>query len=310
MKKLHKPQQICLALALAFSQLLFAQAEKPELSVSLRYFNQNGALQYLKVKAMVKEENKLQPVAGAVLHLYLDEANAEHLIGKVTTDSKGEAKSIIPPSLKESWSLSPAHTFLAVSEKTKKFEEATAELSIAKARIVLDTLNEEGVRKVRAQVMKFDSSGWMPVPEVDVKLGVQRLGGELKIGDEETYTTDSTGTAVGEFKTTGLPAMDQKNNILLVAKIEDNEEFGNLSFDKPVPWGKYTVAASNFERRSLWGTRDKAPVWLLLMAGSIMAAVWGVIIYLVLQIRKLKKIGKRAATATAAAPREVELQDV
>ena len=90
-----------MVIALGFSQVLQAQDEKPELLVALRYFNQNGSFQYLKVKTMVKENNKLQPLTAASLQLYLDEAVTENLIGKITTDEKGEGKAIIPPSLKE-----------------------------------------------------------------------------------------------------------------------------------------------------------------------------------------------------------------
>jgi len=299
MKKLHKPKPVCLALALAFCTMLFAQGEKPELSVNLRYFNQNGSLQYLKVKTMVKEDNKLQPVTGAVLNLYLDEASADNLIGKVKTDEKGEAKSIVPPSLKDKWATATNHKFIAVSEKTKKFDESTTELTITKAKIVLDTLNEDGTRKVTAQVLAFDSSGWAAEKGVELKIGVRRLGGDLKVGEEETYTTDSTGGASGEFKLINLPAIDGKNNIVLVAKTEDNEQYGNLSFEKTVPWGQFKKSETNFDKRSLWGTRNKAPYWLLLIAGSIMAGVWAVIVYLIFQIRKIKKIGKGKQPQTA-----------
>jgi hypothetical protein len=41
----------------------------------------------------------------------------------------------------------------------------------------------------------------------------------------------------------------------------------------------------------LWATRDKAPVWLLLMAGFIVASVWGTIVFLLVQIGKIRKLG-------------------
>ena len=128
----------------------------------------------------------------------------------------------------------------------------------------------------------------------------------MKIGEEETYATDSLGTASGEFKLIKLPAADSKNNIVLVAKTEDNEQYGNLSFEKTVPWGQFVNVESNFDKRSLWGTRDKAPYWLLLIAGSIMAGVWGVIIYLIVQIRRIKKIGKRTPLQPAPVNEEKE----
>ena len=85
---------------------------------------------------------------------------------------------------------------------------------------------------------------------------------------------------------------DTKGNITIVAKIEDNELFGNVMMEKTIPWGKYYTRENNFGKRSLWATRDRTPVWLLFMAYSIIVLVWGVIIYLIIQIVKLKKLGK------------------
>ena len=289
MKKLLS---LSLGCALLFAQYISAQdaPEKPELLVTLRYFNTNGNLQYLKVKTMTKEDGKLLPVQSAVLQLYLDETSPGNLISSMKTDENGEGKAVIPPSLKEQWSLNSSHKFIAVTQATKKFEETTTELEIAKAKIVIDTLNEDNSRKVSVQVLSFDSSGWVPAKEIEIKIGVRRLGGDLKIGEEETFTTDSLGQAVGEFKLDSLPAIDAKNNIVLVAKTEDNELFGNIAFEKTVPWGQYKTAENNFDRRTLWGTRDKAPFWLLFMAFSVIAGVWGVIIYLIFQIIKIRKL--------------------
>ena len=79
---------------------------------------------------------------------------------------------------------------------------------------------------------------------------------------------------------------------MLVAKVEDNEQYGNLIIEKTVPWGIATrVDNSFFNQRTLWSTRFRTPWWLLFMAYSIVIAVWGTIIYLVLQIVKIKKLG-------------------
>jgi hypothetical protein len=244
------------------------------------------------VKAMIREDNKLQPIAAAAIQIYLGEASPGHLIGKIKTDEKGEGSITIPVSLKDKWNESTTHNFVAVTEGTKKYAKTTTELEVMKAKIVIDTLNEEGVRKIAAQLFSFDSSGWVPVKDAELKIGVRRFGGELKIGEEETYTTDSLGQVTGDFKLDKLPAMDAKNNIMLVVKTEDNEQFGDLVFEKAVPWGLYTKYQSNFNKRSLWGTRDKTPVWLLFTAGSIVAGVWGVLIYLVFQVVKIKRAGR------------------
>ena len=286
-------------LAFAFiGKTVFAQKEtKTDILVSYRYFVKNNSLPYLLLQTRIKADNKLQTLPGVVLKLFVDQSIPENLIAKVRTDEKGMAKAVLPVSLKEVWDSSATHKFLAVVEATSLEEETTTELEITKAKIVLDTISEEGARKVTAQVLALENGEWIPAKDVEVKIGVRRLGGDMKIGEEESYTTDSLGQLTGEFKIDSLPAEDKKGNIVLVAKTEDNERFGNLSQEKTVPWGAYFERQTNFNQRSLWATRDKAPLWLLLMACSIIAAVWSVIIYLVFQLFRIKKLGN-SATAT------------
>jgi len=84
--------------------------------------------------------------------------------------------------------------------------------------------------------------------------------------------------------------------MVLVAKVEDNDQYGNLLVQKTVPWG-VALKTNNgfFNQRTLWTTRFRAPLWLLFMAYSITIGVWGTIIYLVLQIFRIKKIGTAAS---------------
>jgi hypothetical protein len=293
MKKLHKSWTgllCCLALAPVFVQA--QEAEKPELSVNVRYFNNNNSTQYLQVQTKVKANNKLQPVKDISFQLYLDSVDASNAIASVKTNEKGEAKAAIPVSLKDKWMAATSHKFIAVSQATKEFAETTTELPVAKARISIDTLNAEGARTVTAKVEALQNGEWIPAKDVEMKIGVRRLGGQLKIGEDETYTTDSTGQVSGEYKLDSLPADDAKGSLVLVARVEDNENFGNLSVEKTVPWGVQYKRVSHFGERSLYATRSHTPLWLLFMATGIILAVWGVIIFLVFQIIKIKKLGK------------------
>jgi hypothetical protein len=48
---------------------------------------------------------------------------------------------------------------------------------------------------------------------------------------------------------------------------------------------------TNFDHRSLFARRGHSPIWLELLAYSIVVAVWSVIIFLLVQIKNLKKLG-------------------
>lgn len=255
--------------------------------VKLRYFNSNNHIQYLVLESNLKKKKIFTPQKNKEYQLYLDSGNAENVIGKIKTDENGRAKAIIPASLKTAWNASPLHTFI-VKEGD---EEIISDYSINKAKLTLDTATTEGVRTITASVMKLENNEWTPAKDVEMKIGIERLGGMMSAGDDETYTTDSTGSVTVELKKDSLPG-DLKGNYVLAAKVEDDDNFGNLLIEKNVPWGLVSKNDNNFfHLRTLWTTRFRTPYWLLFMAYSIVIGVWSTLVYLVIQIIKIKKLG-------------------
>ena len=297
MKKMKKNKFIFLLLPFLLVLLtnrVAAQEDSvtSEVMVKLKYFNDNNGVQYLLLDNYLKTGKKIEPLKSKIFKLYLDSNKTENLIGTVTTDAKGKAKSFFPPALKAAWQAVPVHKFIAVP--AGKEEEIAAELDITKAKIQIDTASADGVKSITVQVFKFENNEWLPANEVEMKVGIQRHGGILSAGEEPTYTTDSTGSVKVDLIKDSLPG-DIKGNIVLVAKVEDNDLFGNLMVEKNVPWGVRVQSNKTFfEQRTLWTTRFRTPFWLLFMAYSIVIGVWGTVIYLILQLIKIKKIGKAA----------------
>lgn len=282
---------VLIAVVLIFCAKLMAQdSTAKELNIYLRYFMYNNKIPYVLVNTKTKIDGKFQPVKNVGLNVYLDSVAPSNLISKVNTNNKGETQAVIPGSLKPLWDAAATHKFLAVSVANKEFPEATGDLEIAKAKIVVDTVIVDSVRTITAKVFELNKTEWMPVKDVEMKIGVRRLGGVLPVGKEATYTTDSTGGITAEFKRDTLPA--EKGILTLVVNVEDNDKYGNLIIEQKLPWGVKIQQANDWNKRSLWSTRFRTPIWLLFMAYSIMAAVWGVLFYLVIQIIKIRKIGR------------------
>lgn len=256
--------------------------------ISLKYFNHNNKMQYLLLENRLKTGPKIEPLKNKTFQLYLDSTVSQNLIATVTTDENGRAKSFIPASLKESWEAAPTHNLITVAKD--KEDEVATELEITKAKISIDTSSEGDTRNITVQVMKYENGDWAPAAEVEVKVGIQRLGGILSAGSDEMYTTDSSGIVTVELNKDSLPG-DKQGNIVLVAKVEDNDLYGNLLVEKKVPWGVVLKSKGNFfDQRQLWSTNFKTPFWLLFMAYSIIIGVWGTIIYLIIQIIRIKKL--------------------
>ncbi len=273
----------------------FASAQdsvKSPLVLTVSYFSKENQVQYLTVNAKSKVSGKFQPVKGAVVNLFLGkDSTGKGLgsIGKVLTDEKGKAVANIPLALAQLWKSSPSHLFFAVAGKSNRFDEATAETSIAKSRIVLDTAAD---KIIMATFSEFKGNEWGPVKGVEIKLGIKRLGADLLINEEQSYTTDSLGHVKGEFKRVELPG-DVTGNIILVAKVEDNDQYGNLRFEKAVPWGTKAAPDYSFFHRALWASQFHSPVWLIVIAYGIIISVWGTIIYLLFLLIKIRKLGSQ-----------------
>jgi hypothetical protein len=193
----------------------------------------------------------------------------------------------IPATAKDEWNKSPAQSFLVVSDSSQLYSAVKTSIDLTKSRIKLDTA---GDKKIIALLVEQKGSEWVPVKGVDMKIAVKRLGGDLNVNETPSYTTDSLGVASADVKLSNLPG-DSKGNLVLVARVEDNDLFGNLSTERTVPWGTPSNYVSDYDKRSLFARTSRAPLWLLWMASCITLSVWMVIFYLFFQIRKLKKLG-------------------
>jgi hypothetical protein len=267
----------------------------PELVLDLGYYAINNLPPYVKVNTRIKlDRKKFEPAAGITVKVYLGEENEDALLGTVVTDTKGYGKLFIPASLKEAWDKADSHTFLGMAEEKEPYEAAEAELTITKARIKIDTLQEDDTRYVLITVEEKNQGSWAPVKDVELKAAVKRLAGDLNIGEDDTYTTDDAGEVKAEFLRDSLPG-DEKGNIVLVAKMDDHENYGNLSAEITARWGAPFTYSSRFHERTLFATRDKTPGWLLFLAYFIVSIVWGTLIYIVVLIFKIRKLGRQAA---------------
>jgi hypothetical protein len=278
---------ILFMLGFSFSKAI-AQDEAPKSKpvISVKYFVSTKQLPFLEVNTQTKTGRLLEALPNIPVTLYFGEEAPENLIGKTTTGFFGKSKVYFTPQFKSKWDSLNEFTFTASSDSLG----ISSEVIIKKAALFIDTTNEDGVRSVKAILKEKKGAEWVAVPETEMKLRIKRLTGNLSVGDDETYTSDSSGYAIAEFKRDSIPG-DEKGNIILLAKVEDNENYGNLEAEQLAHWGKASSLENHFWHRSLWSTGNRAPYWLLTLAIGIIVGIWGTIIYLVFQMFKIKKLG-------------------
>lgn len=267
------------------------------LSLNLNYFAQENKTIYLMATAKARIDGRFKPIEGIQISIYLNEGTPDHLIQQVVTDENGLANAYLPIGLKNEWIKQGQQTFLATSEKNNLYESGEAELLITKTKLMLDTVegNEERSILVKAYAAGAVTEGsveWLPAKELEIKLGVERLGGILKVTEEETYMTDSAGVIIAPFIDTALPG-DAMGTIQLAAKVEEHDDYGTLLVTKAVQWGKPTAIDTGFfDQRTLWSTRFRTPWWLLAIVYSMSLGIWGTLIFVIRSLVKTIKLGK------------------
>ena len=278
---------LCLIAFLAQAQ---DKKEKGTISIGLAYLQLNEDLPIIKVSAKTKVEKKFQPVEGVEINLFFGGETSQGFLGKVKTNSHGDASLTLPVRFKAQWDSLATFTFIGTLTQNDRFEDQSAELEISKAKIELTLDEVDSVRTIHAKVLAFQDTGWVAQPETEIKLVVRRLLSDLKATEEETFTTDENGEASAEFSLS-VPG-DAEGGIIIGAKIDEHDMYGSLVAAKTAKWGLPLAPDNSFAKRTLWATRDKTPLWLLIFPNLIIICVWGIIFYLLYQITRIAKLGK------------------
>jgi hypothetical protein len=131
------------------------------------------------------------------------------------------------------------------------------------------------------------TSEGQPVVEVPVNLSVKRLFSNLAIGD--AVSTDSTGVATFEVPQ-DIPSRNGK--LTIFAKIVDDENYMNTETSAEVNWGTVVVSDNaNVGERSIAAGRSGAPIYFIISSLLVIGLFWGILIYAVLQVFKIKRLG-------------------
>lgn len=155
--------------------------------------------------------------------------------------------------------------------------------------VKMEVATGEEIKSITAAVFSADS-GKLPINEIDVHFYVKRDFGLMRIGELSNYTRED-----GKVKVV-FPATivgDSEGNVELIVKVENNFLYNDAESKIIKKWGKPLVTdEEQFNRRALWGARDRSPIWLLLLANGIIVIVWAVIGYVVYNLFRIKKAGR------------------
>lgn len=160
-------------------------------------------------------------------------------------------------------------------------ETAEAEVTVKKARLEITPVKEDSVLSVKVRFV--DEAGEATaVKDATVGIYVQRSFNPLKLGEG---TTDENGEATVEIPAE-LPG-DAKGNIVLMAKIDENEIYGNLLAKNTQQWGVPVSDKLKELPRALWSAHP--PLWMLITFIVLVGTVWGHYVVIIFELFRLRK---------------------
>ncbi len=264
-----------------------ATTEKIPAKMSLRYFKKSDGSEFVKVSVWYKEGKKNIPVERAVVNLYLDEVSKEGMMTNVITDENGEGIFLLTDRFNKRAEGKYEYTFIGRMMSENLYQPTEEEILVKKTEIILKISDEDStITAVLNQVVGKDSI--IPVPDAELKIGIKRTFSILPIGDP--LTTDETGSASVNCPP-DIPG-DSIGNIIIVAKIEDHEEFGTFEVEQKINWGIPVKHAAQ-KNRTLWASGRNAPIPLVTASVAIVLGIWGVLIYLMFQLLRIKMMSKK-----------------
>lgn len=152
-------------------------------------------------------------------------------------------------------------------------------------KILLAYLEDKGM--IEAKVFT-DNAEAKPVTGAEVSLFVKRMFGKLPLADAKR--TDNEGNVL--FKAPSDLPSNREGNIEILATLVNEDLYGEVSGEASFEMGSENTNGSLREHRAMWNTGDKAPLWLLISYFGTVLVVWGFIIYIMLQLRKIFMLGK------------------
>jgi len=207
---------------------------------------------------------------------------AEKNLGFAITDKVGNAVLNVKPDALVTDKEGKLH-FKAVFGGNKQMEPVEDEITIKKARLEITPVKEDSLLTVNVKLIDVGSGTETPVPETAVGIFVKRLFNPLKIGEGNT---DANGEATVEFPT-NLPG-DANGDMILLAKLDENEIFGNLETSTSVQkWGIPVSDKLKELPRALWS--EHPPLWMMITFIILVGTVWGHYLVIIIQLFRLRK---------------------
>jgi len=265
-------------------QNLYAQdTKKNTIRLKADYIKTMNKEIAFNLRASSKVDGSNIDVANIELTVFNEYNDDSVKIGSTITDSEGKSTfvvnnlNLIKPDPTEIYNI------LVSFKGNDAYKRASKSVTYKDATIEAKIITKDSVNYITATLK--DTATDSVLSDQILNVQVQRLFRPLRIGPEFN-STDESGTIIVPIEE-GIPGVDGMLTFEVVLK--DNDDYGTVKAQVTAALGTPVVDESTFDERTMWSPRNKTPLFLLIVPNLITLGIWGIIIYLILNLVKIKK---------------------
>jgi len=262
---------------------LNAQTKKNRARINADYVQRIGDEHYLNIKASSRIDKKTVEVAHIELNIFQELDDEEIEIGKTKTNASGISKFVIKDFSKLQADSLGFYNLVVSFAGNESFKKASRDVSFRNANIDAKWIVKDSTNYINAKLIdtQLDSA----LAEMPLTVRVERLFRPLKIG-EDYYDTDEDGEIEVAVED-GIPGVD--GNLKIEVVLNESDDYGTVIATLTAPIGTVIVDESTFDQRTMWSPRGKTPLFLLTLTYSFIIIVWGMFLYLFINLVRIFK---------------------
>jgi len=263
---------------------LYAQkAKKNKARLNVQYVKIMGGEIYFDIKASSRVNKKTVKISDIEINIFNELEDESIDLGKTVTNMEGESRfklknlNLIKPDSSNTYNI------LFTFKGNDSFKKAKRSISFKDAIIEAKIISKDSLNYVSATLIDTETDS--PIADENLTVQVQRLFKPLRIG-EEFNNTDDDGKIIVPIEH-GIPGID--SNLTFEVVLNESDDYGTVKSLVSGQVGVPIVDESTYDQRTMWSPRNKTPIFLLIFPNLIIIGIWGIIVYLILNLFKLSK---------------------
>ncbi|HKK12330.1 MAG TPA: hypothetical protein VJ945_05835 [Flavobacteriaceae bacterium] len=288
MKNMLKYRFVFLALVGVFlcsgSNSVYAQnAKKHSVRMKAYYTKIMDSVSFFKVTAFSRIDKENVDISNIELTFYNELDGEKIKLGTATTDMHGECKFVLKNLNEIKPDSTNTYNIDILFKGNDTYKKASKSVSFKDASITAKIITKDSTNYVSATLKDIATDSVLSDRLLNVQ--VQRLFRSLPIG-KEFNSTDENGTVVATIPD-GIPGVNR--NLTFEVVLKDSDDYGTVMALVNAPLGTPIKDESTFDERTMWSPRDKTPLFLLIFPNLLTFGIWGIIIYLIINLFKISK---------------------